>query len=231
MKGFVEAWILEANPLFASALERYYSIENWTPKKGRPVDLYKWQSAEQRRHFPQPVFLLTSEGYRNALGNAIASNDWRFVQKVATGLKNLENSRKKSFFGDLRFVFEAYRFLRLKDASEMYYGTGTTTERLPGEPPEEPVKGRIKELTVTIKVFSGSAFFAKLPSYLWGEQNDAPILTAAETKRLENRKFAAEKEMENRWTDLFKNAGLNSLKDARGRKPGQKNQRIRGAKN
>jgi hypothetical protein len=208
----LEKWMIEENPSFAKAVEKYYSLPRG---KGAAIgEVRSWQAlaqvlqnlASRREHWRAKDFLFYQEitarlrSIEHRITEAVRAGDDKYLRRLAACVKLLRLRKKqpeKYQFDSIEFVFEAYVFLRKRD------GKGSPLPR----------KKEVKTYAALIQAFAATGLLDKLPKYLWDPVRSEPMagpgLTPKEFDRIRElqAKFLRP-ETEPAWTYRWKQAGL-----------------------
>jgi hypothetical protein len=212
----LEQWMIDENPSFAQAVERYYSLPDgkgaifgevgWWQGSGQVLQSLarhrKYWRADDFQHYREITARIRRIEHR--ITEAVWAQDDKYLRKLAACVKLLkvQNEHPEKYqFDAIEFVFEAYVFLRKRD------GKGSPLPR----------KKEVKNYAALIQAFSATGLLSKLPKFLWDpvrdEPMDGPGLTAQEFERIEElRTWYLRPEAEPGWTYRLRQAGLKHLR-------------------
>jgi hypothetical protein len=233
----LEQWMIDENPSFAEAVEKYYSLPDG--KAAEYGEVVWWQSSGQtlrnlaaRRDrwqakdfvFYQQI-LARVHGIGRRISEAVWAGNDKYLRKLADCVRLIrlrrehrEERPEEYQFAAVEFVFEAYVFLRKRALARRRHARGDG-KCLPCDVKDLPLprKKEVKTYAALIQAFAVAGLLHKLPKYLWDPERDEPMegpsLTPNEFERIrESQAMSLRPENEQAWKYRLDQAGLSHLR-------------------
>jgi hypothetical protein len=114
---YIEAWILEESPRFATAFADYYENNGRNIALFATTHMQDWRMAETSKN-AHPDFFWLRQQYRARIGQAVATGDSEYFDKCARALDYLADkaagkTSKSDYLTPERYTIDAYHWLRV----------------------------------------------------------------------------------------------------------------------